>query len=109
MAETFGAVLRSLCVAHGWSMRAFARTVGLSPGHVCRIMQGHERPPLDALPAWADLLQLNDEQRVAFLREGRLTHTPAEIAAEYRALLAAKITKGRGAHGRTLSPRRAAD
>ncbi len=83
---SFGHVFTGRCQELGLSLRAFARKAGLSPGHMNRIANNHESPPLAALPAWADLLGLGGEDRETFIREGRLCHCPPEIVAEYRAL-----------------------
>jgi transcriptional regulator with XRE-family HTH domain len=55
----FGAHLRQLRQAQGWTLRQFAKAVGIAPGYQCTIEQGLAAPPsLAILERMAEALDL---------------------------------------------------
>lgn len=54
-------------------------------------------PPLDVVPAWADALRLNDEERAAFILAAYLAHCPQLIADEFLAMRA-QLEKNKRIH-----------
>ena len=68
------------------SQRAFARKVGVSNAFVPLIIQGKRLPPLDAIPAWADVLGLKGAARERLIELAQLEHTPAAIRERYEAM-----------------------
>jgi transcriptional regulator with XRE-family HTH domain len=74
----------------GLSPTAFGALVGVSHSTMGRIMQGHRQPDVEALDAWADALQLDGEERAAFILAGELANCPRG-AVEYLLRLEADI------------------
>lgn len=60
----------------GESATAFGARVGVNHTTISRIMRGMRQPDVEALDAWADALQLEGEERVAFVLAGELAHCP---------------------------------
>lgn len=81
MADAFGSLLAAHLTACSLGVRAFAREAKVVHSHVQRIMAGKRRPPLDALPTWADVLGLTGKDRDRFILAGQLTHCPEAVRA----------------------------
>ena len=79
-------LLKKHAQAMGLSIRAVGKIIGLSPGHINRIANGHEPVPLRLIHEFADLFGLWHEARDEWIMEVRLSHCPPEIASEYRAM-----------------------
>jgi transcriptional regulator with XRE-family HTH domain len=58
------------------SPNAFAARVEVSHSTMGRIMQGLRPPDVDLLDAWADALELEGDERQAFLLAGALANCP---------------------------------
>lgn len=78
----FGASLRLVRVAAGWSLRDLAGAVGVSPAYLSRVENGHDAPPTpDRLAAIAGALAVSP----ALLRELAGVATPAAVEASFAA------------------------
>lgn len=73
--SAFGASIRTLRLAHGWTLRRFARDIPIAPSYVSLIESGSVPPPSDAIVTrMAELLGV--PAQTLFLDAGRL---PPEI------------------------------
>lgn len=85
MLPDFRANLRRLIDAKFESRRAFLRAAEASndengaTGYLSRVLSGHRPPPIERLEAWADALDLVDDERQTFLDLGALENLPASI------------------------------
>ena len=78
---SFGDYLDVLLEAREYSVRSFARHIGVSPSTVTNYKR--RPPPADSIEGWADALGLRGEERDRFLELGWLANTPVYIRERY--------------------------
>jgi transcriptional regulator with XRE-family HTH domain len=84
----WGAFLQDQLQRRGWSVRAFARRVGMDPSFLSKAMRGapHGRsktpalPPLAQIEGWLTVLQLSEAEQERFLDLTHLSHAPERVA-----------------------------
>jgi len=54
--DDFVANVNALLQSKGWSRAEFARRLGVTPGYVTQILNGHHEPGLRVVEAWAEVL-----------------------------------------------------
>jgi transcriptional regulator with XRE-family HTH domain len=78
-AQTFGQSIKAARTAHRWTMRTFARMVGISHVYLCNIEHAIAAPPSDpVLQKMAELLEI--PQQTLFALAGRL---PPAVLSEF--------------------------
>lgn len=85
MAESFGEILRA-ALRKRLSVRAFAKSAGVSAGYVSRVIAGQRWPLPHRLRQWADLLEIKGEERLAFILAAQLETAPEELRGHVLAL-----------------------
>lgn len=68
-------------------MLAAAGKMGLSSGALSQYRHNKICPPLKKLPAWADALGLEGQEREDFIVLGHLAHAPEQIERSFLAML----------------------
>jgi hypothetical protein len=88
--DDFRLLLNRLIAERFPSRRAFLRAAwsdddgrDSASSWLSKILAGRCAVPLDRLPAWADALGLNGEERERFILAGQLSACPPTIAAEF--------------------------
>lgn len=64
-----------------------AKRVGSTSGGMSLYRHGKVNPPLKKLPAWADALGLEGQEREDFIVLGHLAHAPEQIERSFLAML----------------------
>jgi DNA-binding XRE family transcriptional regulator len=81
LVESFGAVLRGLRLAVGWTQERLARASGVSAHTIITLESGKRRPRLSTVVALADGLELGGSQRDRLIAAARVTAGAAAGAA----------------------------
>ncbi len=79
MLSAFGPILAAALESRGMAQREFARVVGIQQGSLQHILKGRRKPPLKAIPKWADALRLKGTDREEFLEAAYLRHAPPYV------------------------------
>jgi transcriptional regulator with XRE-family HTH domain len=66
--KSVGLMLRRARLARGWSLRATAHRIGVSPGYLCNVERGRRAPRTKTAIKIADVLRLAPEERAILLR-----------------------------------------
>lgn len=95
---SFGEILQEQLDRLGLSRKGFSDLVGCHKAMVTMIAQGNRRVPPDTIDTWADALQLEGEEREAFIEAGLLATAHPRLR-EHVAELRCKYTSARGEGG----------
>jgi hypothetical protein len=83
----FHQLFRAALQRSGLTQAALAEASDDYDSNVNAVVRGKRPPPLHRLPRWADLLKLNDAERLAFFSAGIFCNLPAELQTAQAELL----------------------
>lgn len=86
MAPNFSEILRQHLERHGLSGRAFAIKAGSSRATVSQVLNGGRRVPPEVVYRWADVFDLQGDERETFVEEALLTGASPELEAHVRSM-----------------------
>lgn len=71
--------LASILMQRKLSQERAARLLGMNQSTLCGYLRGRNKPPMDRLPRWADLLRLRGSERDQFIWLAYEYHTPVPV------------------------------